>query len=321
MFCKWCGNSIQLTDKKCPACGRETPPMSDCGGLYNLKHSNDGPTAPTKEKVIVKEVPHCAAVEKMDAKYVKERKAAKKHHAITMSCFIVILLAIVCSALLILCVSNQLGELKEQIDNIQIEIPTYPTEAPLDKPNDEQVTDPPEESTQYSFTINTTVVNGDPKEISNTYDFCNFSKSVKVTTTTAISENGQTFTVSYLLGEEASVDLNLKYIQEETKPLTIGVNCDTNLQFFNNEDFSYEWQYRSSIGNWTSVEADIITVDDENYRQIACITDWLKNITIMKQPIELRCIIRVKNPSGDAMQIIVDGISVAADGTIINNNQ
>lgn len=103
MFCKWCGNSIQLTDKKCPACGRETPPMSDCGGLYNLKHSNDGPTAPTKEKVIVKEVPHCAAVEKMDAKYVKERKAAKKHHAITMSCFIVILLAIVCSALLILC--------------------------------------------------------------------------------------------------------------------------------------------------------------------------------------------------------------------------
>lgn len=321
MFCKWCGNSIQLTDKKCPTCGRETPPMSDCGGFYNLKHSNDGPTAPTTEKVIVKEVPHCAAVEKMDAKYVKERKAAKKHHAITTSCFIVILLAIVCSILLILSVSNQLGKLKEQIDNIQIEIPTYPTEAPLDKPNDEQETDPPEESTQYSFTINTTVVNGDPKEISNTYDFCNFSKSVKVTTTTAIGENGQTFTVSYLLGEEASVDLNLKYIQEETKPLTIGVNCDTNLQFFNNEDFSYEWQYRSSIGNWTSVEADIITVDDENYRQIACITDWLKNITIMKQPIELRCIIRVKNPSGDSMQIIVDGISVAADGTIINNNQ
>lgn len=321
MFCKWCGNGIQLTDKKCPNCGRETPPMSDCGGFYNLKHSNDGPTVPTKEKVVVKEVPHCAAVEKMDAKYVKERKAAKKHHAITMSCFIVILLAIVCSALLILSVSNQLGELKEQIGNIQIEISTYPTEAPLDKPNDEQETDPPEESTQYSFTINTTVVNGDPKEISNTYDFCNFAKSVKVTTTTAIGENGQTFTVSYLLGEEASVDLNLKYIQEETKPLTIGVNCDTNLQFFNNEDFSYEWQYRSSIGNWTSVDADIITVDDENYRQIACTTDWLKNITIMKQPIELRCIIRVKNPSGDSMQIIVDGISVAANGTIINNNQ
>lgn len=321
MFCKWCGNGIQLTDKKCPNCGRETPPMSDCGGFYNLKHSNDGPTAPTTEKVIVKEVPLCAAVEKMEVKYVKERKAAKKHHTITMFCFIVVLLAIVCSVLLVLSVNNQLDELKEQIDNIQIEMPTYPTEAPLDKPNDEQETDPPEESMQYSFTINTTVVDGDPKEISNTYDFGNFAKSVKVTTTSAQGENSQAFTVSYLLDEGASVDLNLKYVQEDTKPLTIGVNCDTNLQFFNNEDFSYEWQYRSSIGNWTSVKADIITVDDENYRHITCTTDWLRNITIMKQPIELRCIIRVKNASGDDMQIMVDGISVAADGTIINNNQ
>lgn len=123
MFCKWCGNSIQLTDKNCPTCGRETPPMSDCGGIYNLKHSNSGPVAPTTEKVIVKEVPHCAAVEKMDIKYVKERKAAKKHHAITMPCFFVVLLTIVCSTLLLLRANMQLGELKEKIDNIQIEIP------------------------------------------------------------------------------------------------------------------------------------------------------------------------------------------------------
>lgn len=321
MFCKWCGNSIQLTDKKCPACGRETPPMSDCGGLYNLKHSNDGPTAPTKEKVIVKEVPHCAAVEKMEAKYAKERKAAKKHHAITMSCFIVVLLAIVCSALLVLSVNNQLEELKEQIDNIQIEIPTYPTEAPLDKPNEEQETDPPEESTQYSFTINTTVVNGETREISNTYDFGDYAKSAKVTTSAGEGENRQVFTVSYTLNQEASVDINVTYVHENTEPLTIGVMCETDLSFFNDQDFSYEWQYRSSIGNWTSVEADIITVDDENYRHITCTTDWLRNITIMKQPIELRCIIRVQNASGDDMQIMVDGILIAADGTIINNHQ
>ena len=90
MFCKWCGNSIQLTDKNCPTCGRETPPMSDCGGIYNLKHSNSGPVAPTTEKVIVKEVPHCAAVEKMDIKYVKERKhrltRAHREKQLKMSC-------------------------------------------------------------------------------------------------------------------------------------------------------------------------------------------------------------------------------------------
>ena len=321
MFCKWCGNSIQLTDKKCPTCGRETPPMSDCGGFYNLKHSNDGPTAPTTEKVIVKEVPHCAAVEKMEVKYIKERKAAKKHHTITIFCFIVVLLAIVCSTLLVLSVNNQMDELKEQIENIQIEVPTYPTAPSSEETTGEQEDDPPAESTQYCFTINTTVINGDPKEISNTYDFGNYAKSVKVTTITAEGENGQAFTVSYLLDEEASVDLNLKYVQEDTELLTIGVKCDTDLSFFYDQDFSYEWQYRSSIGNWTSADADIITVDDENYCLIVCTRDWLKNITIMKQPIELQCIVRIENKVGNSMQITVDGISVAADGTIINNNQ
>ena len=199
MFCKWCGNGIQLTDKKCPNCGRETPPMSDCGGFYNLKHSNDGPTAPTAEKVIVKKVPHCAAVEKMEVKYIKERKAAKKHHTITMFCFIVLLLAIVSSALLILSVSNQLDELKKQI-----ETPACPTEAPLDKSNEEKETDPPEESTQPSFTIpsftiNMTVVNGETMESSNTYDFGDYAESAKATTSAAEGENGQVFAVSYTL--------------------------------------------------------------------------------------------------------------------------
>lgn len=312
MFCKWCGNGIQLTDKKCPNCGRETPPMSDCGGFYNLKHSNDGPTVPTKEKVVVKEVPHCAAVEKMDAKYVKERKAAKKHHAITMSCFIVILLAIVCYALLILSVSNQLGELKEQIDNIQIEIPTYPTEAPLDKPNDEQVTDPLEESTRYSFTINTTVVNGDSKEISNTYDFGNYAKSVKVTTTSAQGENNQAFTVSYLLDEEAYVNLNLKYVQENAELLTIGMNCDTDLSFFNDQEFSYEWLYRTESGDWLSVDQKHITEND-GYYSLLCDEDLWSNLGEKEALKDIRCVIKIKDIKGNMMTITVDGCGLSQD--------
>lgn len=307
MFCKWCGNSIQLTDKKCPTCGRETPPMSDCGGFYNLKHSNDGPTAPTTEKVIVKEVPHCAAVEKMEVKYVKERKAAKKHHTITMFCFIVVLLAIVCSTLLVLSVNNQMDELKEQIDNIQIEIPTYPTEAPLDKPNDEQETDPPEESTQYSFTINTTVLNGDSKEISNTYDFGNYAKSVKVTTTTAQGENSQAFTVSYLLDEEASVDLNLKYVQEKAELLIIGMNCDTDLSFFNDQEFSYEWLYRTESGGWLSVDQKHIT-ESGGYYSLLCDENLWSNLGEEEALRDIRCVIKIKDKKGNMMTITVDGV-------------
>ena len=46
MFCKWCGNTIKTTDKKCSSCGRETPPLSDCGGFYDLKRPWEAPMPP-----------------------------------------------------------------------------------------------------------------------------------------------------------------------------------------------------------------------------------------------------------------------------------
>lgn len=48
MFCKWCGNTIKTTDKKCSSCGRETPPLSDCGGFYDLKRPWEGAALPTE---------------------------------------------------------------------------------------------------------------------------------------------------------------------------------------------------------------------------------------------------------------------------------
>lgn len=312
MFCKWCGNSIQLTDKKCPTCGRETPPMSDCGGFYNLKHSNDGPTAPTKEKVIVKEVPHCAAVEKMEAKYAKERKAAKKHHAITMSCFIVVLLAIVCSALLVLSVNNQMDELKEQIDNIRIEMPTYPTAPSLEEPAGEKEDNPPAESTQYCFTINTTVTNGDSKEISNTYDFGNYAKSVKVTTSMAESENEQVFTVAYALNDEASIELNLKYVQEETEALVISTKCNTDMTFFTNQDFSYEWQCRTENGSWLTVDPTLVTENDGYYSLLYNENLW-RNVGEEEAMKDIRCVIKIKDIKGNMMTITVDGCGLSQD--------
>lgn len=47
MFCKWCGNTIKTTDKKCSSCGRETPPLSDCGGFYDLKRPWEGAALPS----------------------------------------------------------------------------------------------------------------------------------------------------------------------------------------------------------------------------------------------------------------------------------
>lgn len=36
MICKWCGATIKVTNGKCQSCGRDIPPISDCGGFYNV---------------------------------------------------------------------------------------------------------------------------------------------------------------------------------------------------------------------------------------------------------------------------------------------
>lgn len=40
MFCKWCGEKIDPAERECAACGREIPPLSDCGGFYGLTENN-----------------------------------------------------------------------------------------------------------------------------------------------------------------------------------------------------------------------------------------------------------------------------------------
>lgn len=324
MFCKWCGNNLRLTDKKCSACGRETPPMSDCGGFYNLKHSNGGtgvtPVAST-EKVIVKEVPNCSAVEKMEAKYAKERKAARKHHTMTMLCFGIVLIAIICTAVLAVIANSQLGKLKEYIGNIQIEIPTNATECTVNEPIENQLDDESEEHTPYSFELDVAVINADNSAISTAFNFGSYENSVKVTTVPKESGEEQGIDISFVLAENESVDLKLRYFGEETAPLSIGVKGSSSLPIFENQDVTYEWQYRSSIGKWSSAGSDITSVNDEEYSCITCEEEWLKKVTIMKQPIELQCIINIENNSGDSMQITLGGIRITADGMIVNDNQ
>ncbi len=36
MFCKWCGQTVDPAKGKCAACGKELPPLSECGGFYNI---------------------------------------------------------------------------------------------------------------------------------------------------------------------------------------------------------------------------------------------------------------------------------------------
>lgn len=45
MFCKWCGATLPNAAGKCPRCGKEAPPLSDCGGFYDLMPAVKQPPA------------------------------------------------------------------------------------------------------------------------------------------------------------------------------------------------------------------------------------------------------------------------------------
>lgn len=301
MFCKWCGKSIQLTDKKCPACGRETPPMSDCGGFYDLKHSNTGPAT---EKEIIKEVPHFAAVEKMEAKYAKERKAAKKHHTMTMLCFVVLLIAIICTAVLAVSANIQLGKLKEQIKSIRIEMPVNALEDTTNEPTEKQQSAALEERMPHSFKLAVTVTNPDRPTISTAYDFGDYAKSAKVTTVTREVENRQEFDISFVLAENASIDVGMLYLQEETDSLSIGVKCRWELPFFDKENFSYTWQYRTESGDWLPVDQKLVA---ENDGYCGLLRDAVGEEEGSR---DFRCVLTAEDEEGNTMTITADGFAL-----------
>lgn len=129
MFCKWCGKLIQTTDECCPECGRQTPAMSDCGGLYDLKHTVAAvpvtpPTAPTSTK--------CPLVDKLEARYEKDRSAAGKHHTAMLAGFAVVLVVLLISLAMSVLLTMQVIDLKNQIDLLKDTSASQSTEPSAD---------------------------------------------------------------------------------------------------------------------------------------------------------------------------------------------
>lgn len=61
MFCKWCGTSLRPGDIRCPGCRREQPPLSLCGGFYDLApeaRSRVQPMPPAREPGVTRQTPN-----------------------------------------------------------------------------------------------------------------------------------------------------------------------------------------------------------------------------------------------------------------------
>lgn len=49
MICKWCGTAVDPAARSCSNCGHEIPPLSDCGGFYNIVPQATRQVAPPPE--------------------------------------------------------------------------------------------------------------------------------------------------------------------------------------------------------------------------------------------------------------------------------
>lgn len=116
MFCKWCGTDIPDGQTICLRCGKEQPPLAECGGFYNLVPKAKKPESvgePQKEKSegIRENPPH-------NQMKNKERKSLER---------IAVALALAAFAVAIFSMFST-GKKIRQLENRIQSIPNTPTE-------------------------------------------------------------------------------------------------------------------------------------------------------------------------------------------------
>ncbi len=312
MFCKWCGNKIRITEKSCPVCGRETPPMSDCGGLYNLKQFSDAPAPvpfPDPPEPVVKQ---CPIMEKIEPKYVRDRKAAKAHRKMTAIGLLVIFLAIVLMAAMLIDVHRRLNGLEDILESstspdstTSAEANSDETEEPLPKATAILPPDKP-----YAFMIEIAIHDA---EVSTSHDFGAFAQNVVTKTAWNTLGEEEAFDISYNIQRDGQYAIGLSLLKEmdEAGNVTILAEYRTDLQLFQNCRAGYSWQYRNELGIWVEADQGAATPSGHSGSRISCDAAWLESIAERQQAVELQCRIQVENKDGDTMTILVNGITIS----------
>lgn len=314
MFCKWCGTNIQFTDKKCPSCGRETPPMSDCGGFYNLKHSNSAPpTPPTPVSPKPVLVPQCPIVEKMEPKYTRDRKASKSHHTTTVVCFGVVVTAVILCVALLFNLYAKLNEVTEMLTYISDKLIVSTTKDDLEELPEDTGIDNSSENTSNIIALGVTIKNVENTEIGTTSDFGAYARTAKVITANSkVDKTEDSISVSWVISEKEEY-INLDVMSKaEDSTATIGVKCETNVVLFEDTEFAYSWQYLNKDLRWIDISEDFL-ITEGGYNSITCAEEFWNTIGSEAGLAELRCIITVENENGDAITITVDGFTVSRD--------
>ena len=301
MFCKWCGNTIQAVDSKCPACGRETPALSDCGGFYNLRQKAGTPTPPAMP------TPKCPIVEKLENRYVKDQKNAKAQRKLLVFMSIFMILLLLALGIGLLRMGWQINVLKENVLSLQTE--TEDIALPTEKV--EEIPETTEAGSPYHFQMKVTLGNDEQKKLDVSHDFETYAQVAQIQTATEEINGRKIVNVDYCLKPmDAYAKVTIVDECDDSGDTRISIVFDTDIDLFENATYEYIWSYQDVDGIWTDVDSQMVQTDALGGSCLICGKEWVE--TFAGNAVELQCMIAMENSEGDTMNVFVNGISVSS---------
>lgn len=115
MICKWCGAKIREKDRTCPRCGQEIPPLSECGGFYDL--------VPGARQGAVPPVKPVSPMQPTDGPtgYYPPRKKKKNYNTLWLCVWAVLLFAVLALSVKSCSLSFELDRLDDRLSKVEKE--------------------------------------------------------------------------------------------------------------------------------------------------------------------------------------------------------
>lgn len=116
MICKWCGAKIREKDRSCPRCGQELPPLSECGGFYDLvPGARQGAVPPVNPVSPVPPVPPADG----PTGHYPPRKKKKNYGTLWLCVWAVLLFAVIALSVKSCSLSHELDALDDRLSKVE----------------------------------------------------------------------------------------------------------------------------------------------------------------------------------------------------------
>lgn len=343
MFCKWCGEPTKAGQIKCRSCGRELPPISDCGGFYDLvtENSNDSPMP----KPVGQGTGANAKVS--HAPFPKKQKKRRLPNALFLLALLIVLLLIaltnVATNKKFSAMEAQNEKLIEQISALETKVQSLITQVATQEISNKNTTEQlaasqaPEESSEQPPVLSEKDISAefsfeDPHNgmsASANYDLKNVSVNVCSKLHTEAAANRKTYTAECSMNDTMAFIAELRQTQTG-EGLTFYAHYDIqNLDLLGEKsEIQYAWQWReneeadweplSEVNGWkeaVSDEAVYIDDCDRSSRLDVRSREEFAALLHCDMP-ELRCVITRENSDGGSLTIYIGALSVKAADNI-----